>query len=45
HPLTQGAQVIGRATEHYPGKVILRTAVGGKRFLEMPLGDPVPRIC
>lgn len=45
HPLTQGAQVIGRATESYPGKVILRTSVGGKRFLEMPLGDPVPRIC
>ncbi|MGQ9699533.1 MAG: hydrogenase expression/formation protein HypE [Candidatus Bipolaricaulaceae bacterium] len=45
HPLTQGAQVIGRASAAYPGKVVLRTAVGGKRFLEMPLGDPVPRIC
>ncbi len=45
HPLTQGAQVVGRATDRYPGKVILRTTVGGKRFLEMPLGDPVPRIC
>lgn len=45
HPLTQAAQVIGRATATYPGKVVLRTAVGGKRFLEMPLGDPVPRIC
>ncbi len=45
HPLTKGAQVVGRATDNYPGKVILRTSVGGKRFLEMPLGDPVPRIC
>lgn len=45
HPLTQGAQVIGRASTAYPGKVVLRTAVSGKRFLEMPLGDPVPRIC
>lgn len=45
HPLTENAQVIGRATSTYPGKVILHTAVGGKRFLEMPLGDPVPRIC
>lgn len=45
HPLTAEAQVIGRATAEYPGKVILRTAVGGRRFLEMPLGDPLPRIC
>lgn len=45
HPLTRAAQVIGRAVESPPGKVVLRTAVGGRRFLEMPLGDPVPRIC
>lgn len=45
HPLTQEAQVIGRATGNYPGKVVLHTSVGGRRFLEMPLGDPVPRIC
>ncbi|MEM3197900.1 MAG: hydrogenase expression/formation protein HypE [Thermoplasmata archaeon] len=25
--------------------VILETAVGGKRILERPIGDPVPRIC
>lgn len=45
HPLTAEAQVIGQAISDYPGKVILRTAVGGRRFLEMPIGDPVPRIC
>lgn len=45
HPLTRGAQPLGRVTQSYPGRVILRTAVGGKRFLEMPLGDPIPRIC
>ncbi|MBC7317763.1 hydrogenase expression/formation protein HypE [Candidatus Bipolaricaulota bacterium] len=45
HPLTAQAQVIGRTSREYSGKVVLRTAVGGKRFLEMPLGDPVPRIC
>ncbi len=45
HPLTAEAKVIGWATTEYPGKVILRTAVGGRRFLEMPLGDPLPRIC
>ena len=45
HPLTAEAQVIGQTIPEYPGKVILRTAVGGRRFLEMPIGDPVPRIC
>ena len=25
--------------------VVLETVVGGKRILEPPIGDPVPRIC
>lgn len=45
HPLGREAAIIGRAIEGYPGRVILNTAVGGRRLLEMPLGDPVPRIC
>ncbi len=44
-PLGREARIIGEAVEAYPGKVVLETGVGGKRFLEMPLGDPVPRIC
>jgi len=43
HPLGKDAEIIGEVTE---GKdVILETVVGGKRILEAPLGDPVPRIC
>lgn len=45
HPLGKEAAVIGKVTDEYPGRVIIDTAVGGRRFLEMPLGDPVPRIC
>ncbi len=45
HPLGREAQVIGEVGARYPGRVVLTTAVGGRRFLEMPLGDPVPRIC
>jgi len=26
-------------------RVIMRTEIGGKRILEPPSGDPVPRIC
>ncbi|WP_456326855.1 hydrogenase expression/formation protein HypE [Palaeococcus sp. (in: euryarchaeotes)] len=39
------AAIIGEVMEKYRGKVILETGIGGKRFLEPPLGDPVPRVC
>lgn len=43
HPLGKDAEIIGEVTE---GKhVILETSVGGKRILEAPIGDPIPRIC
>jgi len=45
HPLGASAALIGEATTEYPGRVIVGTKVGGRRFLDMPLGDPVPRIC
>lgn len=45
HPLGKDACIIGEVTDEYSGKVIMETEVGGRRFLEPPLGDPVPRIC
>jgi hydrogenase expression/formation protein HypE len=45
HPLGTSAAIIGTVSEEYPGHVVLATEVGGRRFLDMPLGDPVPRIC
>jgi len=38
------AQIIGEATKQFK-EVALETAVGGKRILAPPIGDPVPRIC
>ena len=38
------AAIIGHAVGGSE-RVILRTEVGGKRVLEAPAGDPVPRIC
>jgi len=38
------AAIIGEAKEDIEG-VVLKTSVGGKRILEKPVGDPVPRIC
>ncbi|MEM2943605.1 MAG: hydrogenase expression/formation protein HypE [Methanomassiliicoccales archaeon] len=43
-PFGKDAEIIGRATSKYK-KVVMKTLVGGKRILERPVGDPVPRIC
>lgn len=45
HPLGKNAAVIGHAIQSDVPRVILRTEIGGKRVLEPPAGDPVPRIC
>ena len=45
HPLGKNAAVIGHAKESDIPRVVLRTEIGGKRILEPPAGDPVPRIC
>jgi hydrogenase expression/formation protein HypE len=39
------AAVIGYVTHEHPKKVILHSAWGTKRFLEMPSGELLPRIC
>ena len=38
------AEIVGKVSKD-AGRVILRTEVGGRRILEPPVGDPVPRIC
>lgn len=44
-PLGRGAAVIGRITSGHEGRVILNGASGGQRFLDMPSGHMLPRIC
>lgn len=39
------AAVVGHVTPAHPGKVMLRTRVGGKRLLDFPRGLLLPRIC
>ena len=43
-PEGKNAAIIGKAVEGVE-RVVLRTEIGGKRVLEAPAGDPVPRIC
>jgi hydrogenase expression/formation protein HypE len=38
------AEIIGEVTGDFRG-VAMQTAVGGKRIIARPVGDPVPRIC
>jgi len=45
HPLGENAARIGMITHQHPGHVILNTSVGGKRILDMPIADQLPRIC
>ena len=39
------AAIIGEVVAQPEGMVLLRTAVGGSRVLDMLVGDPLPRIC
>ena len=45
HPLGAEAALIGRAVEAHPGMVVLKTAIGGTRVVDMLPGDQLPRIC
>lgn len=43
HKYGRKAEIIGEVIE---GKnVIMETNVGGKRIIDVPIGDPIPRIC
>lgn len=39
------ATVIGHVVEDPPGLVLLKTAFGGTRIVDLLVGDPLPRIC
>ncbi|AGB02780.1 hydrogenase expression/formation protein HypE [Methanoregula formicica] len=43
HKYGKDATVIGTVTTG--AHVIMETAIGGERFIEPPMGDPVPRVC
>ncbi|GAA2547059.1 hydrogenase expression/formation protein HypE [Pseudonocardia hydrocarbonoxydans] len=45
HPLGRDAVVVGEITEQPGSTVVLRTAFGGTRIVDMLVGDPLPRIC
>ncbi len=40
-----GAAIIGEVTEENAGKVILKSRIGGRRFVNYLTGEQLPRIC
>src|ERR1017187_6649331 len=45
HPLGAQAAVIGHIAEEPPGIVLLKTAFGGTRLVDLLVRDPLPVIC
>ncbi len=45
YPVSAGSRAIGRVGAPGAGDVLLRTAIGSTRFVEMISGEQLPRIC
>lgn len=41
----ENASIIGEVKNDKPNLVIMNTTVGGKRIIETPYGEPIPRVC
>jgi hydrogenase expression/formation protein HypE len=39
------AVIIGSVVDLHPGMVVMRTAFGSRRIVDLPLGEQLPRIC
>jgi|SRR5271157_144657 len=45
HPQGRDAALIGELVAEHPGLVTSRTSIGGKRVVDLPAGELLPRIC
>ncbi len=45
HPVGGKAAIIGEVVSNHPGEVVARTPLGTYRFVTMPMGELLPRIC
>jgi hydrogenase expression/formation protein HypE len=45
HPAGRQAALIGEVVAESAGRVMMRTAIGGLRAIEMLAGEQLPRIC
>jgi len=45
HRYGKDAAIIGRVTREHPGRVVMTTALGASRIIDVPAGELLPRIC
>ncbi len=45
HPLGREAAVVGEVVAEHPGVVEIETWLGGRRVVDLPSGEQLPRIC
>jgi hydrogenase expression/formation protein HypE len=45
HPYGEGTAIIGEVTSEHPGRVLMRTAIGSTRVVDVLAGEMLPRIC
>ncbi len=45
HKFGKHAAIAGEVSSEHPGKVVMESAVGGKRIVDMLSGEMLPRIC
>jgi hydrogenase expression/formation protein HypE len=45
HEFGRDSAIIGHATDDRPGRVVMQTVLGGRRIVDMLVGEQLPRIC
>ena len=45
HEYGRQAAIIGQVVSDHPGLVVSQTSIGGKRIVDLPAGELLPRIC
>lgn len=45
HKYGEDSRIIGEVVSDNPGKVVMSTGIGGKRIVDMLVGEQLPRIC
>jgi hydrogenase expression/formation protein HypE len=45
HPAGAASAVVGEIVASRPGRVTLRSLMGGERIVDVPFGEQLPRIC
>ncbi len=44
-PYGEDAWIIGETTDDHPGRVYMKTRIGGERIVDMLTGEQLPCIC